>query len=1488
MHKQIFHIEKLRKVTLYGISLIGFLIISLVILLQTAYIQTKIAQYIANELSIELKTEITIGKAKISLFRGVEFKDIFIKDQQNDTLIFINQLSVIPSGLQTDFNNLSFNNIKVDQLYFNLYEIQNDTLNIGFLLNYFKNDKQETDSKDFQLKINNFEISDSKFRYFIPDSTQKPGFNPKNIVINNLSISLSQFILNNDVLTSEALNISLKEEKGFDLKKLTSDFVTISPDFIKLKQFTILTNKSILKFDSLNLDYPNSYDFSNAAESLNSNISIHPSSYIAYNDIKFFINDTSDFNETVNVSGKLNGCIDSFNFNNLKVNYHNIFDLKIQGEIKDLYSTDNPSFTIKVVNLATDIEEIKNINFKGKEHFLSIIPKQLGNIRTLNYFGETKGRLSDFVSYGEISGNFGSIIINASAKKDSLSGFNVKGFFSGNEIDLIQPTGNKDFGNLSFKQEIDFTLTKNKKFNLITFGKIEEITYNNYTYRDIDLYAKVNNKRIDSLGILINQPEIEANITGNADFGIEIPEINFIADVKKADLKHLNIEKAKRKSEISFCLNAFFNGITIDDFTGMAMLSKPLHYQRDTSSILVSYMELSGNMIKINDEITKKIELSSNIADFTLLSYGKTSETMQSFKTFITGLFEVKADTMVIFTDTVTKGYLTVEGIIKSTNEITKLYFPYLNISNNALFSGNYNPGLNIFNFSFNASEVSYKTILIKDFYTVAYTRENRFYAGTGGSSLKAFEPVFIENINFEGDFKNDSLSFNMSWNNYNDTSFYAGDINGMMTLTKTNLSKAYIFSFTDSKIILKENIWQFTNSKLLIDSAKMTVSDLSFKNNNQEIYIDGNISENPGDFLFTRFNNFDIQNLNDLLTDDLKITGKLFGSAIFAQLYENPLIFTKDSVVDLSINDIDFGNFYFNSNWDDKNNKIHTNAYNLKGSKKQFMNDTIFGDYWPDQDSISIMADIKSMTLQTFKQYFDEYIEFNNTAYVTGNINLFGNINQPQYTCNLKLKQTSVRIKYLNTINTLEEPEFYIDNKIIKIKDTKLKSNHKTGYADLYGTITHKNFSDLFFDINLKANNYILTDINHSDSSYFWGKSFASGIINVSGPMNNIMLDAEISTDKNTTMFIPISSTESLSEENNFIRFVQDTSEKINKDNYDNYKFETNGFSMNIKLNVTPDAEISIIPDESTGNIITKGEGKITLNLSREGDFSMFGTYIITEGQYNFNYRSIFNEKFIIQDNSRLEWFGKPEDANINLTAFSSVKNASLKDLNINETETRKTDVTCFIEMTGTLISPDLKLYIRLPENFDQDYTQRINALPENEMNEQFFSLLLIGSFLPLSGTVSNEYFGQSTELLETALNSVLKKTGYDISVRYETSENENYSDRYRIQFSQKFWEDRIEFKGNVGIGGKEISSTDGEKYLGEFEIQAKLNQKGTIRLKGYNVANTKNENEGDYTQGAGIVWRGKYNSLFFRRKHDKENTVYKDSVKIYKLNVE
>jgi len=1475
MQKHVFQIEKLRKVTLYAVLLLLILILALILLFQTSYIQTKITNYITKELSEKLNSKILIDNVKISLFRGFVFKKVYIEDQQQDTLLYVEDLSIIPSGLQLDINDLSLKEIEINEIYLNLYKAGKDTLNIQYLLDAINNDDNENQD-NFKIKSQKFSIINSRFSFNISDTIVENRFGFKNIKLDSINLSLKQIEIVNDDIISEIESFSFKEHSGFSIDKLSSKKVHVNPKQAHLKNLAIKTPTSKLMFDSLNFDYPANYDFSKYKTDLKSNISIKKESYFSYSDIRIFMPDTSKYDARIHISGNISGVYDNLAITNLSVLQKDVFSLKINSKVKGLNDFVDPIVFVNVNKFDLNFQRLKEIHFPYKDIMLKNTPDWLKDFNTISYAGITKGKFSEFTTKGIVFGEFGEITLNADAIKDTSKFYKIKGELSAKQLQISNVIKNKDIGELSFSQNFNLLISKNK-IRLKTSGRINEFNYKKHLYKDIDLYAEIENNKIDSINVLIDQPLLSARVLGKFDMTKKVPKIELFANVANADVSLLHLVKTKEKiSSVKFIADAKFEGYKLNDFLGSVRLRSPLTYKKDSSVFTIKNFDLISKKTNIS-EGEKTIYLNSDIVDAKLITLKNPDTTIKLLKELKNNILHTYVEENSSEKDTSTTGDpINIEANIKQADVFMSFFNPEYHISDDTKIYGFYDPQKNKINLSLNSKFLKYKSLYVEDFYMIAYTKNDKIYGGVGGSSAKPNSQISAKNVSLEGDYSNDSINFNLNWDNFKDTAHYSANISGKIKIkSKENRKRYYDCVLDNSQMTVNDVLWRFNNAKIIIDSTKISIFDLTLKNNKQKLYLDGNISEYSGDILFAEYENFKISNIQPLIKKNLKLKGELSGSTTFAQLYDKPLIFTTDSIVNLNINKIDFGNFYFNSNWDNKENKIHANAYNLKGKYKKFMNDTIYGDYWPNTGNINFVTDVRSMLVKTFKEYYSDYANFNSTSYIKGKIILYGNYKNPQLNGNIKLKQASVLIKYLNTNYGMGDMDIFFDNKNILLSKTKLDSKDG-GIGFIKGKITHKLFSDFNLDVDIDANNLQIMKLGQTEDSYFFGTAYGTGIMNFSGPLNNIYLDAKLRTEKETFVFIPMSSSETLKEEQSFIRFVTDTTialKSLNKKD-EEYSADLNGFTMNLVIDVTPDATIQIIPDEN-GDIVTNGAGSLILKLDSESNFNMNGSYIISNGNYKINIGNI-TKIFQIQDGSKITWDGEPQGAQVDIIATYTLDNINLNNLLPNDvSEIEKSDVDCSVSLAGTILDPSLKLNIVLPENVSQKYKSKLTSFEEKDFNEQFLSLLIMKRFFSNLGTDFADSRPITGDLLTSQLNNMLNKLSKDVdmSVVYQPGE-ETITNKYGVELSGQAFDNRLTYKGGVGYGGNEIQKKD-EAIVGEAEIEYKLDRKGNFKAKAYNKANDHLENDGTYTQGLGLVWRQKFDSFFYWKNKTKNDTI-------------
>ena len=132
-----------------------------------------------------------------------------------------------------------------------------------------------------------------------------------------------------------------------------------------------------------------------------------------------------------------------------------------------------------------------------------------------------------------------------------------------------------------------------------------------------------------------------------------------------------------------------------------------------------------------------------------------------------------------------------------------------------------------------------------------------------------------------------------------------------------------------------------------------------------------------------------------------------------------------------------------------------------------------------------------------------------------------------------------------------------------------------------------------------------------------FYGSAFAGGSLFINGNVNALDLNATLTSNQGTEISIPVTDDASVSG-NSFVRFVHhdSTLQFIQKKIED----ENQNLKLNFNLTLNPLAKVNIIFDQKAGDIFSgTGNGNIRLEIDLDGNFNMFGNYVIEKGDYNF-----------------------------------------------------------------------------------------------------------------------------------------------------------------------------------------------------------------------------------------------------------------------------
>ena len=353
--------------------------------------------------------------------------------------------------------------------------------------------------------------------------------------------------------------------------------------------------------------------------------------------------------------------------------------------------------------------------------------------------------------------------------------------------------------------------------------------------------------------------------------------------------------------------------------------------------------------------------------------------------------------------------------------------------------------------------------------------------------------------------------------------------------------------------------------------------------------------------------------------------------------------------------------------------------------------------------------------------------------------------------------------------------------------------------------------------------------------------------------------------TEKGTKIDLPMYGSGEISEYD-FISFEKDSITNIDD------KVNLTGVLLNLNIQPTTDAEVRLIFNALTEDVmVANGNGDLNITADRFGNVFMMGQYTISSGKYNFVMNPI-REEFYLKNGGTITWTGNPAEANLNITAYSPV-NASLEPLTGGVVGGTTTDnnhvVNCLLDVTNTLSDPHIKLDIEAPNATESGKSalNRVRASNE-ELQKQFFSLLLMQKFIPLnnSGIGAGGALG---DLVSEQLNAILDKMSSDVkfNVGYSQMSSSTQGEMTVGLKSALGEKQNIILKGTFGVASATDATTQNasSSLIGDMSIEYLINDEGTFRATIANESNKKGvlteSDRGDFSQAVGVYYQEEFN---------------------------
>ncbi|MBE9466745.1 MAG: translocation/assembly module TamB domain-containing protein [Bacteroidetes bacterium] len=1421
-------------------------------------------------MSKKFNTNIFVENVDIAFFNQVVLKGVYISDKSNDTLVYIKKLKAQLESVSYADKRLMLKRIVFDKSRLKISKDYLNNYNYSFL--YDALNSHDKEKSEWNFYCNNFKITNSCFSYNADRWEQKESqlINFNDLYLSNLNFDLKDIYVDTNSANFKINKLSFSDKSGFRVNNFVVS-ARIYQHNIVLNNLHLNTPSSSFNTKFFTLKYNALSDFSSFTKKVIFNVSFGTSK-IGFLDLSYFIPNYKNANQSFYFSGNLKGKLNKFRAKNVKVHYGNSSYLYGNLTMTGLPELEKTFMYIDVNRLFTnknDLETLqlyKNLSEKNIE-----LPQSIENLGNITYNGNITGFVYDFVSYGKFNTDLGDISTDISIKTDIEKD---EVCFEGRVKSQVFNLGkfvnqNKIFGNININTTIKGSVYGKNQVKATMNGTLGKIDFNKYVLKNVKVDGDFSNNKFEG-NIIINDPNLKMEFLGGIDFSQKIPIFDFTADIGNANLYKLNIDKQDTLSNLSFLFIAKFKGNNFDNTEGEINIYKTKLSRKKNKLEINEILILSEKR-----EELKHILLNSDLLDAELTGDYKP----KSFVKSINNLFYFYLP--VLKKDTIAEDFSVVNNLkftinIKNVNPITKIFFPKIEIAQNTLISGRYKSENKNISLETESDKFVFLGNKFTDLSFKLNSNDSLINIDAGCKKMSYLKKYSLKNVAISSSLKHNKLGFALKWFN-KDTSEYSGDIKMNTEFFKSSDPKliAADILIPESKVVINDSVWTINKSNIKVDSSSFNFKNLLIENNNQSISLNGKISKNKNHILNTKIRNLDFSNINTLTNvNNFKIAGIMNGDIQLTNLYDSLLIDSKFDIQDIFINGKRIGNVSAFSEWDNNTKMINVNASVIDDNFKTFV---MTGNIIPKTKQLDFDLSFNNTPLRILEPFlYKNLSDFSGIA--QGKVKLNGLIFDPVLNGSLVANNATFTVNYLKT-------RYHFNDTVHVKNDTLIFDNidvfdFENNKAVCDGFIANNNFQNWFLNLNITAKNLLAIDTKEKDNFLYYGKGYVSGLIKIIGPVKNLLFDISATTEKNTKIYLPITQSGFL-KKNDFITFNAAQKSKIIKKKITDIAVAR--IKLNFDLHVTPDAEAFLIFDSKVGDLL-RGNGYADLNMKyKDGEFNIYGDYKIENGNYLFTLQDIINKKFVIQKGSSISWNGDPYDADINIDAVYKVKKTSLYDLTLSQEDINKRyPVDCHLMMTSKLMNPLIKFKINFPTSPYIQSKSQINSLPQDELNKQILSLLLINRFQNLPGTElttsdnnASAVGTNASELLSNQLSNWLSQISNDFDIGFSYRPGDDMTaQEYELALSTQLLNNRVSINGNVGVGGQQpVNKPTGNNtsnIVGDFMVDVKVTKSGKFHVKAFTRENDEiTYDASPYTQGVGFLYREEFNTVeeLFRR---------------------
>jgi hypothetical protein len=1448
-----------------------------VFVIRSSYVQTYIAQHLTDYLSKELNTTIRIDRVSIVFIDRAALHGLYIEDQQGDTLFFADQVLATIHSIDVARNSFKLGSVKLRTPYIHIIRDSSGLSNHLFLRDYFS--KPGKTPKTVHLDIASFQLINGHFRY---DDNRKQrienGMDYWHLDVKQIHARIVDFKVVGRDYKGTIRALSGIDKCGFELSRLSAK-AHVNSSGAHLRSLELFTPNSRIYSNRFDLRSKTFNAFNYFVDSVRFDCRID-SSLVDLKDIVHFSPSLKGIDGTVSLSTDLKNKVPKMSFPNLELKFGKRSVIRGDFKIDDYRKIESGFYDEYVEYAFLDYQDLMELRLPVKYGY-SKIPsneylERIGfmEIEHLKFKG---GKPFFSVMADQINTSQGSVVfispVEFTLQNDGGYRFTA---FNGEppaviaqNIQLGALLNRTDVGVVNGNMNIIGFIGGNSKFSIQEMnGTIQRFDYLDYSYSGIKVHEGnfKDNKIIGKIDVKDNN--IDLTYEGYMDFSGQ-QKMEFTVDISEVLLDKVNLSEKDSKLSSKIAVN--ITGKSANEMSGQVTL-EDFSYQLEGKDIAIADLNLT---IERSPAIDRFV-INSDIANATLegkIDLEHLSTTVRSqLANILPSLFELSEKEK----NSTNQDRYTYTVQLKNTQPLFDVFIPSLKMANNSVIQGRYSGSEEHFDAQLNSDSIRYGKLYFAQAQVNQVMDSSKLKMNFNAESFRYGDTLTFDHFAFVTNGENDQLFHTLNWD-------LTGDqLSELSWSTEFFGWEHFQFCIDPSYFYLNKNKWNVLHeANLNFIGDTIQVNNLELARGEQKLKLNGLVSKNPKHHLDFNADNFDLSELTGIFFPQYQLSGTLDGWGFVSTPFTQ-INFEGDAVLKrLIVNKQVVGDIYLQSFWNDATKSIYSTGDLIYRGEKTF---DFEGNYFihKEDENLDFELHFENTDIQIANAFLDPEVLREVRGLLNGSIKLTGTPQVPITEGDLMLHGGSVLVPFLGThFNTegiirIDEYGFYAD--YIPVFD-------EDGNAGaIVGSVYHDNFKDFSFDLNFDLENdainkdplipwkprlldrFLIMNAAYSPDVLYYGKGVATGMVNIFGYTDNLEITVDLTTKKGTHLKIPMYGIGEMDDDNNFIVFRKELEDTLEA--HLEKQFDLSGVSLDLNFHATPDATVEIIFDENVGDIISAtGYGDINIGVNNLGEVTMNGNYTVENGIYDFAL-GVIKKQFFIEKGGSISWTGDPYDALLNLKTYYKVNAniAGISDDQIASGTGAHQPVLCYLNLSESLLRPSIEFDIKAPEanEIAKSLINRVTA-DKDELNRQFFSLLLFRKFQPLN---KSSYSGSvGAELLTNQINSILSSVSadYNLGVNFD-SDQYSGDKQYEFMVSRTFLNNRLILTGSFGVENHTGSETAETDFIGDISVEYLINESGTFRGKIFNESNDRTiilqSDRGRFTQGFGVNYKEDFNN--------------------------